>query len=299
MDLHARAERAMAERRLLDPAGDNALEYYLALRDAAPGDIATDNALSELQPYALIATEQALAGGDVLQASRMVALLARSDPAAPALPRLHGELRRMEQRIAASGLAEREALAKAAADEAALAKAALAKAALDKAALEQEQAALARPMPARTASTPATAAAAGQVVSQPSVRAAVPALPAMASIEQKSSTPDTLAQPSSARSAMPRLVTDAIPRFPLIAINRGIAGSVVVAFTVLPDGSVSNARVQSATPEGVFDNAALSAAVRWRFSPSDDSHATTRTLAFPLQVQPGNKRAGQARGASE
>ena len=68
----------------------------------------------------------------------------------------------------------------------------------------------------------------------------------------------------------------------LIGSNGRIEGSVLVAFTIQPDGSVSDARSLSAQPAGVFEDAALAAASRWRFEASGRRVATTRTLMFRL-----------------
>src|SRR5690606_11657131 len=52
------ASTALRENRMYAPAGDNAMEYYLALRDKLPDDASIKNALTDLQPYTLIAAEQ-------------------------------------------------------------------------------------------------------------------------------------------------------------------------------------------------------------------------------------------------
>ena len=87
--LRARAEAALREQRLHTPAGDNAVEYYLALRERErEPDAGVAAALAELQPYVLIATEQALGQQQLDEARRLIGLLARMDVHAPALPRL-------------------------------------------------------------------------------------------------------------------------------------------------------------------------------------------------------------------
>src|SRR5690606_19987765 len=49
-ELRERGRTAYAESRLYAPAGDNALEYYLALREKSPGDAAVASALTDLMP---------------------------------------------------------------------------------------------------------------------------------------------------------------------------------------------------------------------------------------------------------
>lgn len=57
-ELREAARLAYAESRLYAPAGHNALEYYLALRERSPGDAAASSALTDLLPMTVIATEQ-------------------------------------------------------------------------------------------------------------------------------------------------------------------------------------------------------------------------------------------------
>jgi len=73
--LRAAASSALREQRLYAPAGNNAMEYYLALRDKAPNDAAIASALSDLMPYALIATEQSIGRDDFTEAQRLYALM--------------------------------------------------------------------------------------------------------------------------------------------------------------------------------------------------------------------------------
>ena len=74
------------------PAGNNAMEYYLALRDKQPNDAAVSSALTDLMPYAVIATEQSIARDDFAEAQRLIGLMEKTDKAAPALPRLKQSL---------------------------------------------------------------------------------------------------------------------------------------------------------------------------------------------------------------
>lgn len=71
------------------------MEYYIALRDASKGgDEQAVNALMELQPYAVIATEQALGRKDFIEAERLHRLLAAADPQAPSLKRIAAAIAR-------------------------------------------------------------------------------------------------------------------------------------------------------------------------------------------------------------
>ena len=64
-----------------------------------------------------------------------------------------------------------------------------------------------------------------------------------------------------------QLLSGAGPVYPEQARADGVEGSVTVVYDVGVDGSVSNARVLSSTPSGVFDAAALAAVSSWRFNP--------------------------------
>src|SRR5690349_5353055 len=55
------ATSALRENRIYAPGGNNAMEYYLALRDKLPNDPGVTSALTDLMPYTLIAAEQSIA----------------------------------------------------------------------------------------------------------------------------------------------------------------------------------------------------------------------------------------------
>ena len=57
------------------------------------------------------------------------------------------------------------------------------------------------------------------------------------------------------------------PEFPPAARRLGAAGKVVVQFLVKADGSVVRASILEANPEGLFDQCALDAIGKWRFTP--------------------------------
>lgn len=250
--LRTRAEQALREQRIHAPAGDCAVDYYLALRERSPEAVGVAGALTELQPYVLIAAEQALSRNELQETNRLLALLARMDADAPALPRLREDLRLAQAR------ADREEGAREAA-------ASLARTA--------PPAAATAPSPARTQSVQPPPAA---PTPTPVVAAAEPPAPA-----PKIEAPKVQAPPPAPR-ALPKLIADAAPRYPLSARNRRIEGRVQVAFTIQPDGTVADARAVSAQPQGVFEEAALAAASRWRFEATGQRVGTVRTVMFNL-----------------
>ncbi len=263
------ASAALRENRMYAPAGDNALEYYVALRDKLPNDATIKSALTDLQPYALIAAEQALGREDFTEAQRLITLLEKVDPTAPALPRLKqgvtggmqvAERRTVEEADKAKKDAENKVKQQAeqqrlAQQQAAEASAAQALAAKQEATrkeserLEADRQAAAR----REAEQRSAAAAAAQQAAAPKPAAAAPSL---------------------------RAVSTPAPRYPADALRSGTSGEVLVELTVGTDGSVTDARVLRANPARVFDREALNAVRRWKFEPIGSPVTTRRTLAF-------------------
>lgn len=105
--LRERAAASLAANRLYAPAGDNAVEDYLALRERQPGDAAVALALADLAPYVIIGAEQATAADAFPEAARRIALLARMDAEAPAVPRLREALAAAQADAEARAAAER------------------------------------------------------------------------------------------------------------------------------------------------------------------------------------------------
>ena len=288
--LRAAAAKALTEQRFYAPAGDSALDHYLALRDLRPDDANLATALLELLPYAVIGTEQAVARQDFAEARRLLALLERADPQAPSLGRLRDGIAAAE--VSAQAAAA-EALAQSERDEAA------------RLAAEREaQAAVNAPRVA-PAATPESAGSARTSTSSPvsavptiAANAPAPGSPAVAAPAPGSSAPAVnrapapisaaaTAGPPAASSAAtagatPRLLSAPSPRYPLMALRRKLEGQVTVQFTIQPDGSVASPRVVSGDPPGVFDEAALVAASRWRFEAGSRSVASTRVVQFRL-----------------
>ncbi|MCC4611058.1 energy transducer TonB [Xanthomonas campestris pv. esculenti] len=267
--LRASATKALQDNRMYAPAGDNAVEYYLALREKQPQDATVNSALTDLLPYTLIAAEQGISREEFPEAQRLIALIEKVDSKAPALPRLKSGLdtamktaaNRSEQDAEqakklvedkAKQAAEQKRLAEQQTREAAAAQqiAAQQEAARQQTADAERQAAARRqaeaPAPAPAAPRPAPAAAA----------AAAPA----------------------AQSLRP--ISTPAPRYPPEALRAGTSGEVLVEITVGTDGSITASRVLRANPPRVFDREALNAVKRWRFEPVTAPVTTRRTLSF-------------------
>ncbi|KQY49409.1 energy transducer TonB [Lysobacter sp. Root494] len=270
------ASKAYAENRLYAPAGDNAVEYYLALRDKSPADAAVASALTDLLPMTVIAIEQSVNRDDFSEAKRLSALLEKADGQHPALARLKASIAAQEataaqraqaltaeeeaqrqkeveaKRLADQKKQQEDAAKKLAAQQANVDKAAADKAAADKAAADK--------------------AAADR---QASERAAADRRAA----EQRNTA--TAAAAPSASDLRP--ISMPAPKFPAEALRAGTSGSVLVEYTVGTDGTVTAARVVKATPARVFDREAVNAVRKWRFQPVSAPITTRREISFNPQ----------------
>ena len=259
-ELRERGSQALREQRLYAPAGDNAMEYYLALRKRSDKpDASAESALIDLMPYAIIAAEQAIGREDFIEAERLRDLIERTDPQAPALPRIRDSIAKgqaaVNERIAqeqareAQREREQELAAQRAAEEAARAAAAAA-------------AAAAQPAP----STPAT---------QPSTPS--PATPAPTTTEPAA---PVVAEPVQPRRTTPIPVRTPQPSYPRAAYRSGVSGEVTVEISIGTDGSVTDVRIVASQPRGTFDREVLNTVRDWRFEPLDEPATLTRTFAF-------------------
>ncbi len=265
-ELREAASAALRENRMYAPAGDNALEYYLALREKLPDDAAVKSALTDLQPYTLIAAEQSLNREDFTEAERLVALIEKVDASAPALPRLKQGI------VSGQEVASRRTV-----EEADRAK----KEAENRAKQQVEQQRVAQQQAAEATAAQQLAerqeAARRESERQEAERQAAARREAEARAAAQPATP-----PRPAATAAPtlRAVSTPAPRYPADALRSGTSGEVLVEITVGTDGSVTDARVLRSNPPRVFDREALNAVKRWKFEPISSPTTTRRTLAF-------------------
>ena len=264
------ASTALREQRLYAPAGDNAMEYYLALRDKQPNDPAVSSALTDLMPYALIATEQSIGRDDFTEAQRLYGLMEKADAHAPALPRLKQSIA-----DAQSSLAQRTAEAAAKTEEDAKKQADLEKQRLADQAKAQQAAA--QQLAAQQA---AQQQAAAQQAAAEKAAADKAAADQRAAQQRAAQATPAQSAPAQAASTELRAISTPAPKYPPEALRAGTSGEVQVEFTVAPDGSVSAARVVRATPPRVFDREAIAAVKRWRFQPVGAPVTTRRTIGF-------------------
>jgi len=67
---------------------------------------------------------------------------------------------------------------------------------------------------------------------------------------------------------MPVAVRRVKPAYPAAARRQGLTGRVVLRVQVNAEGTVSDLRVESADPAGVFETQAVEAVRQWRFRPA-------------------------------
>lgn len=283
--LRTEASKAYGENRLYAPAGNNAMEYYLALRDKQPADAGASSALTDLLPMTVIATEQGIAREDFAEAKRLAALIEKAEAQHPSLSRLKASIASTE--TATIARAENQKLT---AEEEAKRQADIVKQREEDQRRQQEQ----QRQQAATQATPAAqpsqqqAAAAEaerqRVAAAEAERQRVAAAAAEQQRQQQAAAQPSPAQPARAASSELRAVSNPGPRYPQAAQRAGAAGSVQVEFTVATDGSVSGVRaVNTDGPrqfQREFEREALAAVKRWRFQPVAEATTTRRTISF-------------------
>lgn len=236
--LHARA--AVAQQRLLAPAGDNAVAWYLLILKQQPDNRTAQDALRELFPFAATAAEQTIGQGNAAEAQRQIDLLSRADPTNYTLTILRAKLQAQMQ--VAEDQQRRDAQ------------------------LAQAAAAKASPhaVPAPVVASPSIVTSAPVLSSPPS--------PTRPSASAETETPaatraNAVAPATTIASTAPVLTRRIEPYYPADARRTRRQGWVDVRFVVEADGSVSRASVVDADPRNVFDRAALNAVERWQFTP--------------------------------
>jgi len=253
--LREAASKAYQESRLYAPGGDNAMEYYLALRDKQPADAGVSSALVDLLPMTVIATEQSRDRGDFAEAKRLLALIEKTDSSYPAIERLKTTIASAEAEAA-----RRAAQEQLTAEQEAQRQRELERQRQEQQRLAQEQAA--RELAAQQAAQEEAArqeAARQEAARQEAARREAERLEA----ERR--------QAEAARRAAPaatelRAISTPAPRYPPDALRSGT--------------SVTAARVVQATPPRVFDREALNAVRRWRFEPVPAPVTSRRTINF-------------------
>ncbi len=273
-ELRSAANAAYQESRLYSPAGENAMEYYLALREKQSGDAAASSALIDLLPMTVIATEQSRDREDFAEARRLLGLIERADGAHPALERLRGSIENAEQQVARRAEQQQLTTEQETQRQQQLER--------DRAQQQQQQQAAAAQQLAQQQAA-AEQAARDETARQEAARqeaARREAAQQEATRQQAAAAPTPAPAAPAAAAAQLRPLSTPAPRYPQEALRAGTSGEVQVEFTVAVDGSVTNARVVRADPPRIFDREALLAVRRWRFEPVPAAVTTRRTIGF-------------------
>ena len=272
------ARTALNERRLLAPAGNNAIESYLAVLQLEASHVGARQALLELIPPASDAVESAIAGGELDEAQRRFDLFKQMGVSELRLNPIRARL--------AAARAESERLAAAAneADVEAAAPTTTPGAALPPVATTPAAPTTTPTPPAVTATAPAEpptpepAVAPATAQSQPAPAPTAEPEPAAAA---------AAAPPAVADIVEPRQIVDAVPSYPAMARQRRLEGWVELEIAIGSDGEVGEVSVVHSEPAKVFDREAVRAAQRWRFEPRRENGVAVatrvrKTLNFKL-----------------
>ena len=252
-----RAMRAYSADKLIAPAGENALEHYLAALQSKPDDFGAQEAILELVPVAMTALETAMASNMSDEVERLIALLERADPSASrvaALKKRWQENTAQQASAAAARLAAEQALQSAQALPAVAASAPVNMPADN--AINQGQTARVAEVPVPAAPNKVEALAVNSAASENK--------PAQRARRQAGSTVAPAAQSLVVEA---RVLSTARAVFPAQARRQKIEGWVDLQVAVDADGRVTEASVVSAQPSRIFDIEARRAVMRWRYSP--------------------------------
>ncbi len=250
-ELLKRARQALTDERLVSPAGDNAVEYYLQVLEQDGSNAQATQALVDVFPLAAGIAERALAQRQADEAERVIGLLDRVDPRSYTVATLRTKLASTQAQVDRE---EQQATAAAA----------------------QQQAAAAAARQAATAQPPAAAPIEAPAPPPPVVQAPPPASPAPAPVAVETPAAPVAAPPVAAAPAAvaggetrdARPLRQVPPQFPVDAARKRQEGWVELEFTIAADGSVRDVSVARAQPTRVFDREAVRAMQQWTFEPA-------------------------------
>lgn len=258
-ELREKGNTALRDQRLYAPAGDNAMEYYLALRQkSAKPDVSAESALIDLMPYALIVSEQAINESDFTEAERLLELMGRTDPEAPSLNRIRDAI--ASGRTAAADRERQDA---------------------ERAARERVAAEQRAREEANAAATAAAAPAPAEPTPAPAEPTPAPVRPAPAPVAAAPAPAPAPAAPVRTGGA-PRPISTPQPPYPREAARTRASGTVTVQYTIGADGRVTNVQIVRARPRGLFDRTVTQTVSSWRFEATGETTTQTRTFDFRM-----------------
>lgn len=279
---YQRAIQAERAGRIVAPAGDNAFELLLSLREQAPDHDGYRNALFDLMPLADQAIRHALQQNDLAEADRITSLMTRFDAESYVSQSSRERVQQAQAKaVKAAALAQsRQTVVNAALPT-------------TQPMTPPEPAPVHAPNPA-----PLNALAGTKPAVQSAVVAAAQAsipTPTTAALDKppvptdsSQSGASSAAQPASAtgRSALgivaPVAMRRAPVQYPEQAKRQGVEGFVELDVLVDKSGNPTDIKVVRSQPAGLFDRAAIRAMMRWKFRPAmnqgEPVAARTRTV---------------------
>jgi protein TonB len=240
-DMLGAARQALTDERVVTPAGNSAIEYYLAVLAKEPNNPTAAQALVDVYPMAVAVAEREIAARRLDEAERIVALLDRASPNSFSVRSLR------ERVVAARDADARAQLAQQQEQE------------------RQRQAAeLARQQAAEAAPEPEPEPVAQAPVEPEPEPEPAPAPPPQPVVTAPP--PPPAAPVGETRPARP--LRQVQPGYPPDAARRRQEGWVELSFTIGVDGRVTDVQVVRAQPARVFDREAISAMQQWTFEPA-------------------------------
>ena len=79
---------------------------------------------------------------------------------------------------------------------------------------------------------------------------------------------DAASAPCASSEKAARMTQPAVPEYPVIALDQGIEGRVLVIFSLTRDGNVTDASIEQTSGNRWLDSAALSAVKKSRYAPA-------------------------------
>ncbi len=280
----ARANVAFRANRIVEPAGDNALEHALKAIQLDPRNAGANEIIVDITPIAASAIEAYIKSGNLAEAQRVMGVLASASPDSLIVQNLQRRLE-VASRVAEAAAAVASARAAAVPPTASAANPGTgSESAAAPERLEQAPVASAAATPAPASTRPAAVDTNPTSIppTVPSSSAAPPTTaPATAAPVVRNS-----ARPAGT-SSDPVPIVKVAPEYPAAAKKRRAEGWVELQFVVGINGVASQIEVVRAQPEGIFDRAAIRALSRWKFKPGErdgeviEARART-TISFKL-----------------
>jgi len=236
-DLLIAARTALTDERLATPAGNSAIDFYVAVIERDPDNLTAAQALVDIFPMAVAVAEREIAQGRLDDAERIAALLDRASPGS----------------FSVRSLRERIATTRAAQDRVLVQEQERQRLAAEQARIEAQQAAA----PPEPVPVPAPSVAPAPVAAAP------PLAPAPVAPPVAATPPPPVGETRSARP-----LRQVQPAYPSEALRRRQRGWVELSFTVGLDGRVGSVQVTRSQPIRVFDREAITAMQQWTFEPA-------------------------------